>query len=195
MQSRLVLKAFSSHLKFLYLHQNISMLLITKDMVVSVHYELKVDKDGQLVTADKSNPSQPLVYIQGSGMLLPEFESNLAGKTAGDKVDFKISPEKGYGVRNEEEIVRIPIDSFKDKDGNIDTNIVRAGNVLPMMDDQGNQFQGIVCDVNDEAVVMDFNHPMAGKELNFSVTVVDVRPATKEELEHGHVHGPGGHHH
>ena len=171
------------------------MLLVMKDMVVSVHYELKVEKDGQLVTADKSNPSQPLVYIQGAGMLLPDFESNLAGKTTGDKVDFKVSAEKGYGVRNEEEIVKIPIESFKDKDGNVDTSTVKLGNVLPMMDDQGNQFQGIVCDITDESVVMDFNHPMAGKELNFSVTVVDVRPATKEELEHGHVHGAGGHHH
>jgi FKBP-type peptidyl-prolyl cis-trans isomerase SlyD len=171
------------------------MLLITKDMVVSVHYELKVDKDGELVTADKSNPEQPLVYIHGAGMLLPDFESNLEGKTVGAAVVFDVEAAKGYGVRNEQDIVGVPLDSFKDKDGNIDTNVIKVGNVLPMMDDQGHQFQGIVCDVTDEVVVMDFNHPMAGKDLNFSVTVVDVRPATKEELEHGHVHGPGGHHH
>lgn len=166
-----------------------------KNMVVSVHYELKVDKDGELVTADKSDPSQPLVYIQGSGMLLPDFENNLAGKTVGDTVQFKVSAEKGYGVRNEQDIVSVPLDSFKDKDGNVDKNVIKVGNVLPMMDDQGHQFQGIVNEVTDDVVVMDFNHPMAGKELNFSVTVVDVRPATAEELEHGHVHGPGGHHH
>lgn len=171
------------------------MLLVMKDMVVSVHYELKVDNNGELVVADKSNPAQPLVYIQGAGMLLPDFESNLSGKTVGDTVEFIIAPEKGYGVRNEEDIVRIPIDSFKDKDGNVDTNVIKAGNVLPMMDDQGHQFQGLVLEVTDDSVIMDFNHPMAGKELNFSVTVVDVRPATSEELEHGHVHGPGGHHH
>ncbi len=164
-------------------------------MVVSVHYELKVDNDGELVTADKSQPDSPLVYIQGLGMLLPEFESNMVGKTVGDSVSFKISPENGYGVRNEQEIVSIPIDSFKDNEGNVDTNSVRVGNILPMMDNQGNQFQGIVCEVTPEVVVMDFNHPMAGKELNFSVTVVEVRPATADELAHGHVHGPGGHHH
>lgn len=164
-------------------------------MVVSVHYELKVDQNGQLVTADKSNPEQPLVYIQGAGMLLPDFEKHLAGKTVGDTVDFKVSAENGYGVRNEQEIVSLPLDSFRDKDCNVDSTVIKAGNVLPMMDDQGHQFQGIVVEVTDDAVVMDFNHPMAGKELNFSVTVVNVRPATAEELAHGHVHGPGGHHH
>jgi FKBP-type peptidyl-prolyl cis-trans isomerase SlyD len=171
------------------------MLLVNKDMVVSVHYELKIDKEGELVTADKSQPEQPLVYLHGAGMLLPEFEANLIGKTVGDAVSFKIAAENGYGVRNEQEIVNIPIESFKDNDGNIDTNAIRVGNILPMMDNQGNQFQGIVCEVNSEAVIMDFNHPMAGKELNFTVSVVEVRPATKDELEHGHVHGAGGHHH
>lgn len=164
-------------------------------MVVSVHYELKVDNNGELMTADKSKPEQPLVFIQGKGMLLPEFESNLAGKKAGDKVEFKVSAENGYGLRNDQDIVNVPSESFKDAEGNIDTNVIKVGNVLPMMDNQGNQFQGIVCEVTPDSIVMDFNHPMAGKELNFSVTVVDVRPATAEELEHGHVHGPGGHQH
>ena len=171
------------------------MLLVNKDMVVSVHYELQVDKDGQLVTADKSNADQPLVYLHGAGMLLPDFENNLLGKTVGDTVSFKVSAENGYGVRNEQDIVRVGIENFKDKEGNIDTTMVRVGNILPMMDDQVHQFQGIVCDVTEEAVIMDFNHPMAGKELNFTVTVADVRAATAEELAHGHVHGPGGHHH
>ena len=73
------------------------MLLVMKNMVVSVHYELKVDDNGQLVTADKSAPENPLVFIQGSGMLLPEFETNIAGKTVGDSVDFSIKAENGYG--------------------------------------------------------------------------------------------------
>lgn len=171
------------------------MLLVNKDMVVSVHYELKVDNDGVLVTADKSSADNPLVYLHGAGMLLPDFESNLIGKTTGDTVSFKVSAEKGYGVRNDQDVVSIPLDSFKDKDGNIDNTAIKVGNVLPMMDNQGNQFQGIVCEVTNDAVIMDFNHPMAGKELNFTVTVVEVRPATKDELEHGHVHGAGGHHH
>ncbi|MFN8260882.1 MAG: FKBP-type peptidyl-prolyl cis-trans isomerase [Chitinophagales bacterium] len=171
------------------------MLLVNKDMVVSVHYELKVDNNGELVTADKSKPEQPLVYLHGAGMLLADFESNLAGKTVGDTVSFVVSAENGYGVRNEQDIVSVPLDSFKDAEGNVDTNVIKVGNVLPMMDNQGNQFQGIVCEITPEAVIMDFNHPMAGKELNFTVTVAEVRPATAEELAHGHVHGPGGHHH
>jgi FKBP-type peptidyl-prolyl cis-trans isomerase SlyD len=170
------------------------MLLVQKNMVVSVNYELKVDENGELVIADKSE-GNPLVFLHGAGMLLPEFEQNILGKTIGDTVSFQISAENGYGVRSEQDVVSIPIDSFKDQEGKVDTNIVRAGNVLPMMDQNGRQFQGIVCEVTDDAVVMDFNHPMAGKELHFTVTVVDVRPATEEELAHGHVHGPGGHHH
>ncbi|HNF48675.1 MAG TPA: peptidylprolyl isomerase [Chitinophagales bacterium] len=172
------------------------MLLIMKDSVVSVDYELKVDDgNGNLITADKSQPGQPLVYLHGSGQLLAEFEKNLLGKTAGDTVSFTVSAENGYGTRRDEDIVEIPVDSFKGQDGNLDTTVVKVGNVLPMMDNQGNQFQGIVVDVNDQFVVMDFNHPMAGKELNFTVTVLNVRPATAEELAHGHVHGEGGHHH
>jgi FKBP-type peptidyl-prolyl cis-trans isomerase SlyD len=128
-------------------------------------------------------------------MLLPDFESNLAGKTVGDTVSFKVAPENGYGIRNEQDIVSVPSESFKDAEGNMDTNMIKVGNVLPMMDDQGHQFQGIVVEITEDAVIMDFNHPMAGKELNFTVTVADVRAATAEELEHGHVHGPGGHQH
>jgi FKBP-type peptidyl-prolyl cis-trans isomerase SlyD len=110
-------------------------------------------------------------------------------------VSFVIGAANGYGLFDEKNIVNIPIDSFKDEQGNIDTNTIKVGNILPMMDNEGNQFQGIVCDVNDEHVIMDFNHPLAGKDLNFTVSVVDVRPATAEELAHGHVHGDGGHHH
>ncbi len=171
------------------------MLLVMKNMVVSVHYELKVDDNGTLITADKSALDKPLVFLHGAGMLLPEFESNISGKTVGDRVDFTIKAENGYGLHSEENLVQIPKDSFKDKDGNIDSNMVKVGNVLPMMDQSGNQFQGIVREISEDTVVMDFNHPLAGKDLNFSVTIVDVRAATEEELAHGHVHGPGGHHH
>lgn len=170
------------------------MLLIQKDMVVSVHYELQVEHDGQMNLADKSQDS-PLVFLHGAGMLLPDFEQKLLGKTIGDNVSFVISAANGYGLFDEKNIVNIPSDSFKDDQGKIDTEVVKIGNVLPMMDNQGNQFQGIVCSIDDEHIVMDFNHPLAGKDLHFSVSVVDVRAATAEELAHGHVHGAGGVHH
>lgn len=163
-------------------------------MVVSVHYELHVEDNGERVLADKSQ-EKPLVYLQGAGMLLPEFEQNLAGKTTGNSVSFTIKAENGYGIYNPQNVAAIPAESFHGQDGKIDTEAVKVGNVLPMMDDEGNQFQGIVREVNDDHVVMDFNHPLAGKDLHFSVTVADVRPATEEEIAHGHVHGPDGHHH
>lgn len=170
------------------------MLLVQKNMVVSVHYELQVEHEGQMTTADKSQ-EQPLVFLHGAGMLLAEFEQNLLGKTQGDTVSFVIKAENGYGIFDERNIANIPIDSFKDQDGNIDNNMIKVGSVLPMMDNDGNQFQGIVCEITDDAVIMDFNHPLAGKDLHFTVTVADVRAATAEEISHGHVHGPGGHHH
>ncbi|HUH75379.1 MAG TPA: FKBP-type peptidyl-prolyl cis-trans isomerase [Chitinophagales bacterium] len=165
-----------------------------KDKVVSVHYVLQVDHDGQKVVADKSELSAPLEYLQGSGMLLPEFESNLNGLKKGDTFEFMIEAANGYGVRNDQDIAAIPLESFKDEEGNVDYEMIKAGNVLPMVDQNGNRFQGIVLEVTDEQIIMDFNHPLAGKDLHFSGSVADVREATAEEIEHGHVHGPDGHH-
>jgi len=106
-----------------------------------------------------------------------------------------IEAANGYGVRNDQDIAAIPTESFKDEEGNIDTEMIKPGNVLPMVDQNGNRFQGIVLEVTEEQVIMDFNHPLAGKDLHFSGSVANIREATAEEIEHGHVHGPDGHHH
>lgn len=171
-------------------------MLVGKDKVVSVHYVLQVDHEGEKVVADKSELEAPLKYLHGAGMLLPEFEGNLEGLQVGDAFSFSITAENGYGIRNDQDVVSIPVASFQDPNtGKLDESMVKVGNVLPMMDQNGNQFQGMVLDVNEEFVVMDFNHPLAGKDLHFSGSVAEIRNATTEELEHGHVHGPGGHHH
>ncbi len=168
---------------------------ITENLVVSLDYTLQVDQNGEKVIADKSQPGQPLAFIFGSGMLLPEFESNIAGKEVNDAFDFKISAENGYGISDPQQIVNIPVDAFKDPSGNIDQNMLKVGNVLPMQDNHGQHFNGLVAEINDEIVTMDFNHPLADKELHFTGVVIEVREATEEELAHGHVHGPGGHQH
>jgi FKBP-type peptidyl-prolyl cis-trans isomerase SlyD len=170
-------------------------MLVGKNKVVAVHYVLQVDHEGDKIVADKSELEAPLTYLHGSGMLLPDFEGNLEGLQVGDTFAFSISAESGYGIRNDQDVVSIPIASFQDESGKIDENMIKVGNVLPMMDQNGNQFQGLVLDVNAEFVVMDFNHPLAGKDLHFSGSVAEVREATAEELEHGHVHGKGGHQH
>ncbi|MBX7226292.1 MAG: FKBP-type peptidyl-prolyl cis-trans isomerase [Chitinophagales bacterium] len=168
---------------------------INKNKVVSVHYTLMVEQDGQQVIADQSKEGNPLLFLFGAGMLLPDFEDNLLGKSKDDTFDFFISPENGYGVSDPQQMVRIPIDAFKNEQGEIDRTMLVVGNVLPMMDQNGQHFNGIVAEVGLDYVVMDFNHPLADKELHFTGYVVEVREATEEEIAHGHVHGPGGHHH
>jgi FKBP-type peptidyl-prolyl cis-trans isomerase SlyD len=91
--------------------------------------------------------------------------------------------------------VRIPIEAFVAPGEELDTEMVAEGNFLPMVDDQGNHMQGLVVEVGADFIVMDFNHPLADKDLHFSGEVLDVREASAEELAHGHAHGPGGHNH
>ncbi|MFI5163660.1 MAG: peptidylprolyl isomerase [Bacteroidia bacterium] len=170
---------------------------IAKNSVVTLGYTLK-SRTGLALEekqVEKTTPEHPFVFIYGAGMLLPDFEKNIHGKKSGDTFDFFIAAEKGYGMKNEKYIMNIPIDSFKSPDGTLDLNEIRTGNMLTMNDDQGNQLQGQILEVTAVHVRMDFNHPLAGHELHFTGEVIHVRPATAEELSHGHVHGPGGHHH
>ena len=160
--------------------------------VVSLHYELQVDDEsGTRQVADKSEEGHPLVFLYGVGQLLPLFEENIKGMKSGDKFEFSVPPEEGYGEYDDEAVVNLPLEIFK-VDGELDTEMLKPGNILPMSDEQGNQLQGRVIEVTDNAVLMDFNHPLAGFDLYFTGKVVFVRDATLEELTHGHVHGDGG---
>jgi len=172
-------------------------MLIDKNSVVTLGYTLKTRTGLSLEENqfEKTDASHPFVFIFGTGMLLPDFENNIRGKKSGDKFDFFIPADKGYGIKNEKYVMNIPIDSFKNPDGTLDLNEVRTGNTLAMSDNQGNQLQGKILEVTPVHVRMDFNHPLAGHELHFTGEVLNVRLATAEELSHGHVHGPGGHHH
>ena len=170
---------------------------ITKNAVVTLSYTLHTRTGLSLEEkqVEKTSPDRPFAFLFGGGMLLPDFEKDLSTKKAGDKFDFFIAAERGYGVKNDTNIINIPIDSFKNPDGTLDLNEVRVGNTLSMSDDQGNHLQGRILEVTAVHVRMDFNHPLAGHELHFTGEVMDVRMATAEELSHGHVHGHGGHHH
>ncbi len=164
---------------------------ITTNTVPSVSYTLKVD--GQVL--DQASKEQPLLFIHGVGMMIPGFEKELEGKQAGDTFDMVISPEEGYGERDPQAVVDLPLDVFKDEQGVVNTEMLVEGNVLPMQHQDGTQLQGRILEVGDQAVKMDFNHMLAGQELHFTGEVIEVREATAEELDHGHVHGPGGHQH
>lgn len=156
---------------------------ITKHTVTSLAYELKVE--GKL--ADKADEQQPLEYIHGTNMLIPRFEEELEGKEAGDDFDFTLSPEEAYGPYKMEYKFDIPKEAFM-LNGELQEQFLQVGNIVPMRDDNGNVVRGIVAAIGEDKVTMDFNHPMAGKTLHFTGTVLAVREATEEELENG-LHG------
>ena len=163
---------------------------IAKNTVPSVTYTLVVD--GEVV--DMAEKEKPLSFIQGIGMMVPGFEKNLEGLTAGEKYKFTLQPEEAYGLYDEGAVVDLPISTFT-VDGEVRKDMLNIGQVVPMQDQNGNPLNGTVMEVTNEQVKMDFNHMLAGKELNFTGEILEVREATQAELDHGHVHGPGGHHH
>lgn len=168
---------------------------IEKDRVVTLTYELRItDQNGEQSLVETANEEQPMVFIYGMSGLPEQFETNLDGLNKGDSFDFKLESEDGYGDFDENAVVELPKTVFE-IEGSVPENMLEEGNFIPMADSEGNQLQGRVKTVGDETVTMDFNHPLAGKELYFKGQVADIREATAEELDHGHVHGAGGHHH
>ncbi len=158
---------------------------ISKESVVTLHYTLKDDQGHVL---DSSTEKDPLVYLHGTGSMIPALEEALEGRKSGDQLQVTIPPEKGYGLRDETQIKSVPKSEFKN-----------AARLKVGMQFQVNTEEGpillSVLDVKDDEVVVDGNHPLAGMTLHFDVKVADVRKATEEELQHGHAHGEGGHHH
>ena len=135
-----------------------------------------------------------LMYLQLTPDGLPEPQNTYDWLLKAQLIpfDFKIPAEDGYGEYDEEAVVDLPLDIFKDEDGEIPTDVLVAGNMIPMTNEDGHQLMGQVVEVTDTNVVMDFNHPLAGREMWFKGAILDVRDATREELNHGHVHGIGG---
>ena len=158
---------------------------ISADKVVLIHYTLK-DDAGAVI--DSSAGGEPLAYIQGHGNLVSGLEKALEGKPDGSQVAVSVSPEEGYGKHEPGLIQRVPKRTLQG-----------SGEVKKGMQFQARTADGMrlftVTGVMGDMVTLDGNHPLADKTLHFDVQVVGVRDATTEELEHGHVHGAGGHHH
>lgn len=168
---------------------------ISEDKVVTVSYTLTANKDNQPEELiEQTTDEHPFAFLFGFGGVLPDFESNLAEKQKGDRFDFKINAESGYGKFEQDYVVKVDKAAFM-VDGKFDDSRVKVGKDLEMNDAEGNRLIGKVLEITDAYVEMDFNHPLAGYNLHFTGEVKDVRDASQEELEHGHVHGPGGHHH
>jgi FKBP-type peptidyl-prolyl cis-trans isomerase SlyD len=154
--------------------------------VVSIHYVL-TDDDG--VELDSSRGQQPLEYLHGAGNIVVGLESGLVGHKVGDRFKVDVAPEEGYGVHDPEGVQRVARDSFP-------TEVELEPGMQFMAEEGDGEAMTIwIQALEGDMVVIDMNHPLAGKTLHFDVEVSGMREATAEELEHGHPHGPHGHHH
>ena len=158
---------------------------IADKSVVAIDYTL-TDDQGEVI--DSSEGGEPLWYLHGFENIVPGLERELTGKKVGDQFQVSISPVDGYGERDTELEQEIARDQFEDVDE------IEQGMQFHAETDEG-YLVFTVIEVGDDMVTVDGNHPLAGMTLNFDVTVREIRSATPEEIEHGHVHGPGGHHH
>lgn len=160
--------------------------VIGANKVVSFHYTLKDSKGKQL---ESSVGADPMMYLHGAENIVPGLERQMEGKAVGAKFDAKIAPEDGYGVRDERAAQSVPRNSFPaDIDIEVGAQFTAEapdGSIMPVW----------VTGVDKDNVQIDRNHPLAGETLNFNIEVVAIRDASKEEVAHGHPHGPGGHHH
>ena len=161
--------------------------------VVSMTYTLKENNaNGSIIQTVEED--RPFVYLFGMGGLLPAFKENLEGLKKGDTFDFVLAKEDAYGVPSSDNILKLEKKIFE-VDGKFDEEIIKVGEIIPMEDQEGNPLSGKIKEIGDDYVVVDFNHPLAGMDLFFEGKIIDIRDATKEELEHGHAHGPEGHKH
>lgn len=171
-------------------------MIVEEKKVVSLTYELRVDNEtGQVV--DVADENNTLDFIYGQGLMLPLFEKGIKGLSINNEFKFNIDPKNGYGEYSDEQVAELPVDIFQE-DGKINEKLLFVGNVIPLRDEKNNHFNGKVVSFNDKVVVMDFNHPLAGKHLYFSGKIINIREATNDELSHGHIHkegccGCGGH--
>ena len=158
---------------------------VARDAVVLIHYTLTNDA-GEVL--DSSSGGEPLAYLHGGGNIVAGLEEALEGKAAGDKLNVALPAEKAYGPRDASLVQQVPRRAFQG------VSDLRPGMRFTAQTEQGPRAV-VVTRVAGDMVTVDGNHPLAGQAHNFDVEIAEVRAATAEELQHGHVHGPGGHHH
>jgi FKBP-type peptidyl-prolyl cis-trans isomerase SlyD len=164
-------------------------MIIENDTVATIAYKINIDSpDGEMIEyADEASPRE-LVF--GHGQLIAGFENGLTGKGLGD-FSFEITPEEAFGPVRYELQVPVPKEAFQDGD-KIREDLLFVGNKINMLDDAGRQVQGVVMEVNEADVLMDFNHPLAGKKLFVSGNVLSIRTATEYDYAPAHSCGCGG---
>lgn len=167
--------------------------------VVSATYELYINgENGAEELMEKATEEAPLVWCQGEGMMLPAFEAAMAGKETGDHFDFVLAAQDAYGEYIEEGLMELPKNMFFNGDGEFDEERVYVGAVVPMNTVDGQIVKAQVCEITDDKVTIDLNHPYAGEDLHFKGIILDIRDVTEGELKairhprHG-CGGCGGH--
>lgn len=185
-------RTFASQLT-IYLLQTKILMEIKQNTVVVLSYELKTTvTDGTFEAIETVDKNNPFAFIFGMSGLPEGFEEQLLGRKVNEVFDFTVLPEDGYGDRDEDAEVALTKTMFEIEDGKIPEGMLTIGNVIPMTNDEGEKIMGtVIADLGAE-IIMDFNHPLAGKTMHFKGEIISIREATKEELEHGHVHGEHG---
>lgn len=156
---------------------------ISANKFVACTYELYVGDDKERELMEEATLERPLEYIHGMGMMLPEFEKNLFGLSAGDSFDFVLTSEQAYGEYSQEHVMDLPREIFTNEEGEFDAERVVEGNTLPLYTPDGDTIMGTVVEIKDDVVVMDLNHPLAGETLHFIGKIVEEHEATSQEIE------------
>ncbi|KGK43159.1 peptidylprolyl isomerase [Nitrincola sp. A-D6] len=162
---------------------------IENDSVVGFYYTLR-DAQGEVLESNQGDT--PMVYLHGHDNMIPGLEAAMAGRSAGDSFEITLQPEDAYGVREEDQQLKVPVKHLQGMPKNVRN--WQAGMVALVETDQGPRHVTVV-KVGRFMVSVDTNHPLAGKVLTYAIQIDSVRPAEADEVSHGHAHGPGGHHH
>lgn len=159
---------------------------IKLNQVVTINFTLK-DETGEVIDSTQGN--QPFTFISGNNQILPKLEESIGGMLIGSKTNVKLDPIDAYGEYKEEAVQSVDRSEFPQ-----DVEL-EEGMSFMAHTPEGRQVPLTIAGVEGDKVTVDFNHPLAGRTLEFDVELLDMRDATFEELQHGHAHGPDGHHH
>lgn len=161
-------------------------IMIEDNLVVTMDYELRID--GEIV--DTSEDGDPIIFLQGSGQIIPGLEKAIYGLKKGDQKTIRVEPKDGYGEIDPESVVEVPKDEFPE-DFPLELGVEITVNTEDVDDEEAEdeEMEATIVAINKDTVTLDFNHPLAGKTLEFSVNILDIREASAEEIEHGHAHG------
>ena len=161
---------------------------VSGNMVASVHYKGTLPENGEVF--DSSEGREPLTFLVGHKQMIPGFEEEIMGAKVGETREFTLSSDRAYGDRDNDAVMEIPREQFAqlEQEATLETGM----QLVAQMPHGPSPFT--ITSLTEETVTADFNHALAGQSLTFSVEIVELREATEEELAHGHVHGPDGHH-